>query len=531
MAEKRKTLKAIINQGKKLFKVIPDAAYVGTFSGEIIARNPAFLELFELQPEDTSKLSLDDLTDDSITRCEFIDLLGKSKDGKITSYEEVLVTSTGQRIICEVTASIMGETDERPGDKYYFGLVRDITRRKRYEEALNQASKMESLGILVGGIAHDFNNLLTGPMGYMDMLMAQASLTGFNPERAIEYAGKSLESLQRARNLVKQLLDYSRPSSTDFEEIELNKHLLDCLTMINEITLKSYDIKTEIDTSELYILGNKSKIHQILQNLVINARDAINVTERRDGEIIVSTEFLELEEALHINQPRTRDDLEVPAGKYVKISVSDNGCGIDAETLQRMYDPFFTTKERGSDTGTGLGLSNVTSLVNAHGGYINVDSRVRRGTTFEIYLPILDPDEINQKSNDTADYCEVSDERSENSYINILIVEDDPVIRELMQHVFESRSDEYQIEFAEDGEEGLEKYNTGEYNLVITDYVMPKMNGGDLIKKIRKQDQDAKVILLTGYNSEDLALGDVVIINKPFKPNTLFETIDTVLSE
>ncbi|MFH1439563.1 MAG: ATP-binding protein [Candidatus Woesearchaeota archaeon] len=369
---KKKKLTTIVNQGKKLFRAIPDAAYIATFSGKIVARNDRFLELFELEPEETHNMCLDDLTDDSNTRNKFVELLKKSQDGKVTSYEEVLITrKTGNKIICEVTASIMGETRESPGDQYYFGLVRNITARRRYEEALSQASKLESLGILVGGIAHDFNNLLTGPFAYLDLIMSLATDGELDESKVIDYASRSLQALSNAKELVRQLLDYSKPSNANLERVNINEYILTYIGMIKDITLKSCEIRQDIEIREMIVLGNRSKVYQILQNLIINARDAIEATERKDGEIVVSTEYVELNTALTINHPRTKDDLEIPIGRYVKISVSDNGCGIKSDILDRIYDPFFTTKQRGTDTGTGLGLANVTSLVKAHNGYIN----------------------------------------------------------------------------------------------------------------------------------------------------------------
>lgn len=382
--------------------------------------------------------------------------------------------------------------------------------RKKTEEALceseqmlRQAQKMESIGTLAGGIAHDFNNLMTAVTGYSQLVLRKLAVD--DPLRSkIEEIKKAGE---RAAALTGQLLAFSRKQILKSEVINLNTVISDIGQMLPRLIGEDIELRFDLAPSLNQVKADPGQVEQILLNLAVNARDAMP----RGGWITIKTENADLSGKF------VKRRLVVEPGHYVLLSVSDNGCGMDAETQEHIFEPFFTTKEVGK--GTGLGLSTVYGIVKQSGGSIWVYSEPGRGTTFKIYLP---------KCDDSAETDEVAEESSHapGGHETILLVEDEDVVRDLCKEVLEAYG--YKVVLASNGIDGLRACQdfSGQMDLLITDVVMPQMSGRELAEHVSALRPEIEVLYMSGFTDDDIVrhgvLDDgVCFIQKPFSPNSL----------
>ena len=400
------------------------------------------------------------------------------------------------------------------------GIATDTTDRKRAEHALaeseqqlRQSQKLEAVGQLAGGIAHDFNNLLTVIMGYCDLLL-QSPLE--NPDR--EKLAEINNAADRASALTRQLLAFSRKQMLKPEIINPNSLIEGTGKMLRRLIGVDIEVLTSLQDEVGRISADPGQVEQVLINLVVNARDAMP----QGGTITIETANVTLDEAyadLH---------LAVRPGAYVMIAVSDTGMGMDATTRKHLFEPFFTTKEVGK--GTGLGLSMVYGIVKQSGGNIWVYSEPGRGTTFKIYLPLVH-DEI-LESVSTAEAMSLSTPATE----TILLVEDEEMVRNLTLKVLEERG--YQVLAAQNGEEALEISNShvGPIDILITDVVMPRMNGRQIAESINCLRPGIPVLFMSGYTDEAVVHHGMIdpgtnFIEKPFTIDGLALKVMDVLAE
>jgi len=416
-------------------------------------------------------------------------------------------TKDGRDISVEVTVNHV----EFGGVHYNCAVARDITDRKRLEEQLRQAQKMESIGTLAGGVAHDFNNILTAITGYGHLTMMK--MAPDDPNRL--NLEQILEAADRAAHLTKDLLLFSRKQAIERKAVDLNEIIGRIEKFIVRVIGEDIKCAINLHDESMKILADRHQIEQVVMNLAANARDAMP----GGGTIAIATDVISFDKyfiAAHgYGKP----------GRYAVLEISDTGCGMDAETRKRIFEPFFTTKEVGR--GTGLGLAVVYGIVTKHDGYINVYSEPGEGTTFRIYLPMIMADEhemeVRQQVADVTGGTET-----------ILLAEDDAVVREMTRMILMDFG--YTIITANDGQDAIEQYRKhGEsIRLLVFDLIMPKKSGKEAYDEIRKMTPDVRVIFASGYSPDIIrdkaSLGEgTEVLYKPVTPSDLLQKVRSVL--
>jgi two-component system cell cycle sensor histidine kinase/response regulator CckA len=386
--------------------------------------------------------------------------------------------------------------------------------KENLEKQLRQAQKMEAVGTLAGGIAHDFNNILSTIMGYADL----SFLKGEMSDKHTECMEQILQATERARDLVKQLLTFSRRSETELKPVDINELVVRSVSMLEHTLPKMVNIQMKLAGGLALVIGDATQLEQVVMNLANNASDAMP----EGGELCFSTENLDLGPSFIDRQ------LDMKPGKYVLLKVRDTGFGMDQETQEQIFDPFFTTK--GIGKGTGLGLSTVYGIVKEHQGFISCQSEQGQGTAFKIYLPALDGEcQLPQKDATKVEKITGGEE-------TILLVDDEPAISLLGSEVLGSAG--YEVITASSGEEALEliKRPGHKVNLIILDLGMPGMGGHKCLAEILAFDPESKVLIASGYSAEG-KVGDTInlgargFLAKPFRQEALLHTIRKVLDE
>jgi signal transduction histidine kinase len=400
-------------------------------------------------------------------------------------------------------------------------LMREMEERRVTEEALRKSEeelrhsqKMEAVGRLAGGVAHDFNNLLTAIIGYAELIATRTSSNSLAKQNAelIRKAG------EQAAALTRQLLAFSRKQILQPKVIDLNALVVEMEKLLRRVIGERFDLQSHPHAENGRVKADPSQLEQVVLNLGVNARDAMP----RGGKLIIRTENVRLD---HETAPQISASL-VP-GDYVMLSVTDTGAGMDENTKSHIFEPFFTTK--GPGKGTGLGLATVYGIVRQTGGGISVESELGQGSTFRIYLPLeLGPVDY---SRTTLTPVEKSD-----NFETVLVVEDEDIVRELVCEVLEDQG--YNVMCARDGIEALnmaEDYD-GAIHLLVTDVIMPQMNGHELAGKLSQLRPDMKILYVSGYSDNDI--GDhgsldprYELLQKPFTPQTLARKIREVIRE
>lgn len=387
------------------------------------------------------------------------------------------------------------------------GTAEDITKRRQLEEQLRQSQKLEAIGQLAGGVAHDFNNILTIIQGYGSLLMSERI-----SEEAADAAEQIVLASERAANLTRQLLAFSRRQVMQPRRLDLNESVTSLIKMLQRIVGEDVSLQFHPHSRPLMTRADAGMLDQILMNLVVNARDAMP----EGGRLFIETEDKNLGEEEARGIPGAKP------GRHVCLRVRDTGRGISAEDLSRIFEPFFTTKEPGR--GTGLGLATVFGLVAQHGGFIQADSEVGRGSTFEVFLPMAEA-VVEPSAEATAKPTPRGGSET------ILLVEDESSVRRLTRAMLERSG--YTVLEAAHGVEALQVWerHKGEIRLVLTDIVMPEhINGLELAARLQSLDPKLRVIFTSGYNADmagrRLSLREGQnFIQKPYSPQQLMETV------
>lgn len=387
----------------------------------------------------------------------------------------------------------------------------DATERKNLEDQLRQTQRMEAVGKLAGGVAHDFNNLLTAITGYASLLLLK--LDSDDPLRKdvdeIRKAG------ERAATLTSQLLAFSRKQILAPQNLDLNQLVANMDKMLRRLIGEDIDLVTVPGQPIGCVKADPGQIEQVIMNLVVNARDAMPT----GGKLTLETANVELDETY------ARSHVEVTPGPYAMLAVSDTGCGIDADTLSRIFEPFFTTKDFGK--GTGLGLSTVYGIAKQSGGHIYVYSEPTRGTTFKIYLPRVEesvgPFELPKGVGELERGSET-----------VLLVEDEKIVRNLVRNILQEKG--YTVLEARNGDEALRVSgdHSGAIHLLVTDVIMPGMNGRELAQRMMNSRGDVKVLYMSGYTENAISRHGfldpgVAFIQKPFTLATLTRKVREIL--
>lgn len=403
--------------------------------------------------------------------------------------------------------------DNNGNIEYVVCTAHDITERKRMEKEkkklearLRQAQKMEAIGTLAGGIAHDFNNILFPILGYSEMLMNDApDNSDLKRDLSIIFNGT-----KRARDLVKQILAFSRQREYDLKPIKVHLVVKEALKLIRSSIPATIDIMQNIIDCEL-VMADYTQIHQVAINLLTNAYHAM---EKKGGKLKVTLKELDL---------RVDDLKGMPPGTYVRLTVSDTGIGMDQSTIDRIFDPYFTTKKEGK--GTGLGLAVVHGIIKSHGGHISVYSEPGKGSEFHVYLPVI-------KAQQETKQIEIQPIKKSNE--RILVVDDEKMVVEIQQKMLKRLG--YDVTSCTSSVEALKAFqaNPDNFDLIITDMTMPNMTGDQLAQKIMEIRTDIPIILCSGFsekmsNEKAKSLGIKKFLMKPVLIKDLSITIRRAL--
>ena len=421
----------------------------------------------------------------------------------------------GEVVPVEVTANYL----EFDGSEYNCAIIRDISERKEAEAEkrhlmaqLNQAQKIESIGRLAGGISHDFNNLLTPILGYSEMLMGSLAPDSIDHGRV----NNIMQAADRAKILTQQLLSFSRKQILEMKAVDLNVVIVSFYEILRRTIPESIDIRLGLTENSYGIHADSNRLEQIIMNLTINAKDAIN----GKGVITIETGLVTLDDEY------VRQHAEVTPGRYLMLAVTDSGSGMDQETLNHIYEPFFTTKRVGK--GTGLGLATVYGIVKQHKGHIWVYSELGKGTVFKIYFPVLD----DLPAQEIAAVCAITEAGVDGGCI--LMVDDNEMVRAVVSDLLGSHG--YKILVADGPKQALRMSGGEQIDLLLTDIVMPDMDGLELHRKLLETHEGMKVIFMSGYTDNviaDFAVHNEVVhfVQKPFSADGLINKIHAVLNK
>jgi PAS domain S-box-containing protein len=492
-----KNLKKSEEKYRALINGMRDTVWVIDFDGKFVDTNSAATEVLGYSREEFLSMGPTDI--DSNLDAETIEnLIKEMPSDKLQVFETTHTTKDGKPIPVEIQSSIVNYH----GEDAILSIGRDITDRKQVEKERLKLRKLESVGVLAGGIAHDFNNLLTGLFGNIEM--AKMSLSADHKSYGfLESAGQSMES---ATNLTNQLLTFARGGDPTKETLSITK----VLTESAQFSLRGSNAKlqTNIAPDLWTVEADKGQLSQVISNLVINAQQAMP----GGGTIMLSA-----------------DNIETSKSRHVQITVHDEGVGIAPQYLDEIFDPYFTTKQKGS----GLGLAVTHSIIHKHNGTITVDSTINQGTTFTILLPASEAGEKTMpgKTLDAINGEPVSP-------LHILVLDDEKAVRDVLGAMLEKMG--HRVSFAETGQEAIAKYRSAQqnnlpYDGVITDLTIPgEMGGGAVAQEILAINRQAKIIVSSGYATDAImanyqAFGFQGRVAKPVRYSVLKKVVEQVL--
>lgn len=504
-------LKKAEEKYKSIFENVVEGIFQTTADGRVISANPAAARMLGYESPEELMSSITDVTQQLYAapdhRAELVHLL---EQGEIVrGVETQLLCKDGSRIW--VSANARTVHDATGTLVCYEGSFRDITDHKQLEEQLRQSQKIEAVGRLAGGIAHDFNNLLTVITGYSSLTLARLPA-----ESALRRNVEEIKSAgDRAASLTGQLLAFSRKQVLQPVVLDINALITDHSKMLQRLVGENIELITLLTLDAGRINADPTQIEQVLMNLVVNARDAMP----RGGKIVIETANVELDESY------TLQHIAVKPGRYVMIAVSDTGMGMDEKTQARMFEPFFTTKEAGR--GTGLGLSTVYGIVKQSGGNIWVYSELGRGTTFKVYVPWTGKQaQVYERSSSAFEHLRGTE--------TILVVEDEEVVRNLVRETLEIYG--YKVLESTGGRSASSicKNYDEPIHLVVTDVIMPEMNGRELANELAGHRPETRVLFMSGYTDDAIVHhgvldADAHFIQKPFSTDDLARKVRDVL--
>jgi two-component system, cell cycle sensor histidine kinase and response regulator CckA len=503
-AVERKRAEQKIREHAALLDVATDAIFVRDLKNKILFWNKAAERLYGWKANEAigkKTLELWDEKDISQFQGAINTLLQNgSWEGELHQR-----TKFGKEIIVESRWTLVREFDKK--GQSILVVNTNITQKKELEAQFFRAQRLESIGTLASGIAHDLNNVLA-PI----LMTAQLLESQLHDERSKRLLPILISNAKRGANLVKQVLSFTRGMEGDRTLLQLKHLIREVQQVVKETFPKSIEVSTHITPNLWTVIGDATQLHQVLINLCVNARDAMP----HGGRLSISADNLLIDE----NYAKMYIDARV--GSYVVITVSDTGVGISPEIVDRIFEPFFTTKDLGK--GTGLGLATVLGIIKSHGGFINVYSEVGKGSQFKVYLPAQEAPETPEEKE-----LELPDGNGE----LILVVDDEDSIRDVTKTSLESHN--YKALTASDGIEAIALYaeHQNEISVVVTDMVMPSMDGVTTIRTLRKINPAVKIIAVSGLASSEKVntvtdMGVKAFLAKPYTAKQLLQTISAV---
>ena len=508
ITERKRVERILLRQNEALEQSIDGIAMIG-LDNDILYVNPAWAAMHAYTPDELKGVNLSIFHTPEQMENEVLPCLKAAREKG--SYRAEIGHRKKDGTIFPTRMSCVGLKDTQGNPIGQVVFSRDITEELRLESLLRQAQKMEAVGQLAGGIAHDFNNMLSTILGYADLLLSEIKSGNKYYQEILQIK----RSAERAKDLTWQLLAFSRKQVLEMKTVDLRQVISDFQKILRRTIREDIMIKVVPAETPKFIRVDASKIDQILMNLGINAQDAMP----HGGTITIEITDAVLDEAYTEIHPGASP------GKYIMIAFSDTGSGIDHRTLDHIFEPFFTTKEVGK--GTGLGLATVYGIVKQHGGYIMAYSEPGMGTTFKMYLP---GEEVTVQ--DSAE--EAQEVETKHGTETVLVVEDEEAVRELMCRILEKHG--YTVISAGSAQEcshAVEQYK-GRIHLLLTDVIMPGMNGKQLYENLAPILPGLKVIFISGYTQDVIAKhGDLIhgmnLISKPFTVKELTGKVRSVL--
>lgn len=505
-ALERKQNEQKIREQAALLDVATDAIFVQDLDGKILFWNKAAEHLYKWKKEEAIGKKASELWQEKdLSKLQAaLSILMKNRawEGELQQ-----ITKTGQEITVESRWTLVKDFDNTT--QCFLVVNTDITQKKLLESQFLRAQRLESIGTLASGIAHDLNNVLA-PI----LMTAQLLESQLNDERSKRLLPILISNAKRGANLVKQVLSFTRGMEGDRTLLQLKHIVREIQQVIRETFPKSIDVSTSIPPSLWTIYGDATQLHQVLMNLCVNARDAMP----NGGTLTICAEnFL-------VDENYARMHLDAQVGAYVAITVADTGVGIAPEIIDRIFEPFYTTKEFGK--GTGLGLSTVLGIVKSHGGFVSVYSEIGKGSQFKVFLPAQQtPESLEEPEKELP---------TGNGEL-ILVVDDEDSIRDITKTSLETHN--YKAITASDGIEAIALYaeHRDEISVVLTDMLMPSMDGLTTIRTLKKINPNVKIIAVSGLASTEKVnaaadIGVKAFLSKPYTAKQLLQTIGVVKS-
>lgn len=512
-----KALKASEDRFQRFFEEAPLGIIMVGPTGRIDDCNAAIAALLGTKISKLEGRLLKDIIEndqDYDTLMSAMERIDKNKN--LTSPLEITLNDNGNSVICSVYARKFKNASGDNEENIVLHFI-DLTEKKSLEAQFVQSQKMQAIGQLAGGIAHDFNNLLTAITGFCDLLLLRHK----PGDPSFGDINQIKQNTNRASNLVRQLLAFSRQQTLQPKVQDISDILTEISNLLRRLLGPNVELELSHAASLEKVRVDEGQIEQVLINLAVNARDAMD-----------NTGILKIETFIYENTSIEKHiDDYMPPGQWVAISVTDTGCGMDTETKKRIFEPFFTTKEIGQ--GTGLGLATVYGIVRQTDGYLDVKTAPGQGTTFTIYLPAVSGSELNDA--ETAEPEQQEKTRDLTGTATILLVEDEDAVRTFASRALKNKG--YKVldaESAEDALDIIQKETIETIDLLISDVIMPNMDGPTLAKKVREMNKDLKIIFISGYTEEKLRdqFGkNITFLPKPFSLQKLAETVKDVLEE
>ena len=513
----RKQAEEELRQSEERYRSLVEHTLDGYFifeipSGRLVFLNQRICDIFQYRMEEALALTIWDLIDpQQQNRIRKSIHEGYNRTGpKYNSYTLNAICKDGRSIRAEMSFSMV----QYQGKDVIQGILRDVTESERLRRQLEQVQKLESVGRLAGGVAHDFNNMLSIIIGRVEMMLLETKPDNPNHGSLMEIRSAAV----RSSDLTRQLLAFARQQTIAPKVLDLNENIEMTLRMIRRIIGEDIHLSWKPSEDLWPVKFDPTQIDQILINLCLNARDSIS----RDGTISIETANAEIDS----DYCAARGRMEFKPGSWVQLTVSDNGCGIDKETQNMIFEPFFTTKAVGK--GTGLGLATVYGIVKQNGGFIYVYSELGMGTTFKIYLPRTS-EGISRQPASSANAIPKGIE-------TILMVEDEPSILDVGKITLERFG--YTVLTAPTPREALDlaKCYDEPIHMLITDVVMPGMNGKELKKKIQGIKPGIRILFMSGYTSNIIAHRGVLeenvnFLQKPFSIESLSTKVREILDQ